>query len=57
LLFVVSAQRSTVDIISPDTASIIDNVSLPLVQPIGVAANTNYLAVADRSAGLIVVSR
>jgi len=56
-LFVVSVDRSIVDIINPITETVVESLSLPLQQAVGVAANDTHIAVADRSAGLIIAVR
>ena len=56
-LFVVSVTRNTVDTINPITETIVDSITLPLQQPIGIAANPTHIAIADRSAGLIIATR
>jgi len=56
-LFVVAVELDTVDIINPVSEEDVDTIALPLRQPIGVAASTTHIAVADRVAGLIVVTR
>jgi len=56
-LFVVAVELDTVDIINPVSEEVVDTIALPLRQPIGVAASTTHIAVADRVAGLIVVTR
>jgi len=56
-LFVVSVDRNIVDIVSPITEMVVDSITLPLLQAVGVAANLTHIAVADRSAGLIIAVR
>ena len=56
-LFVVSVDRSIVDTVDPITETVIESLSLPLQQAVGVAANLTHIAVADRSAGLIIAVR
>jgi len=56
-LFVVGVEQSTVDTLNPITEEVVDTISLPLEQPVGVAASTTHIAVADRVAGLVVVTR
>ena len=56
-LFVVSVERSIVDTVNPITETVVDSLSLPLQQAVGVAANDTHIAVADRSAGLIIAVR
>jgi len=56
-LFVVSVNRDTVDIIDPISATVMETITLPLQQPVGVAASATHIAVADRSIGLVVFQR
>lgn len=56
-LFVVGVGRSSVDIINPDTETVVNEIDLALQQAIGVAASATHIVVADRAAGLIVVQR
>ena len=56
-LFVVAVERSSVDIISPDSETVTETIDLPLQQPTGIAASATHIAVADRTAGLIIVQR
>jgi len=56
-LFVVGVSRSIVDTINPTTETVVDSLNLPLVQPVGIAASETHIAVADRSAGLVIVTR
>ena len=56
-LFVVSLERSSVDIISPVTETVVETLSLPLQQPTGIAATATHIAVADRTSGLIIMQR
>ena len=56
-LFVVGVDVSTVDIVNPITDTVVDTLELPLQQPVGIAASETHLAIADRSAGLIIVTR
>ncbi len=56
-LFVVSVDRSIVDIVNPTTEMVVGSLTLPLQQAVGVAANNTHIAVADRSAGLIIAIR
>lgn len=56
-LFVVGVGRSFVDTVNPITETVVDSISLPLQQPIGIAVSTTHIAVADRSAGLIIARR
>jgi len=56
-LFVVSVDRDIVDIVNPITETIVESFTLPLQQAVGVAANLTHIAVADRSAGLIIAVR
>ena len=56
-LFVVGVELNTVDTINPITEEVVQTITLPLQQPIGVAASTTHIAVADRVAGLIVTTR
>lgn len=56
-LFVVGVELSTVDTIDPISEAVVDTISLPLQQPVGIAASATHIAVADRSAGLIVTTR
>ena len=53
----VSVDRSIVDTVDPITETVIESLSLPLQQAVGVAANLTHIAVADRSAGLIIAVR
>ena len=56
-LFVVGVELSTVDTINPITDSVVDTLNLPLQQPVDIAASETHLAIADRSVGLVVVTR
>jgi len=56
-LFVVSVDRTFVDTVNPITETVVDSLNLPLQQAVGVAANDTHIAVADRSAGLIIAVR
>ena len=56
-LFVVAVENSFVDIISPDTETVVDTLSLPLQQATGIAASATHIAVADRTSGLIIMQR
>jgi len=56
-LFVVGVSRNIVDMVNPVTDTVVDSFTLPLQQPIGVAANATHIAIADRSAGLIIATR
>ena len=56
-LFVVGVDLSTVDTINPISEAVVDTISLPLQQPIGIAASETHIAVADRSVGLVVTTR
>lgn len=56
-LFVVGVTETTIDVIDPATNTIVNQISAPLEQPIGVAASDTHIAVADRSVGLIVIPR
>ncbi len=56
-LFVVGVEHSNLDFIDPSTQTVVESLLLPLLQPVGVAASATHLAVADRTAGLIVVRR
>ena len=56
-LFVVGVTLTTVDTINPTTETVVETINLPLQQPVGIAASTTHLAVADRVAGLIVTTR
>ena len=56
-LFVVAVERSSVDIISPNSETVTETIDLPLQQPTGIAASATHIAVADRTAGLIIVQR
>ena len=56
-LFVVGVDRTIIDTVNPVTETVVDSFSLPLRQAVGVAANDSHIAVADRSAGLIIVTR
>ena len=56
-LFVVALERSSVDIISPVTETVVETLSLPLQQPTGIAASATHIAVADRTSGLIIMQR
>ena len=56
-LFIIGPTNNDVDVIDPDTNTIVDSIDAALVQSTGVAANNNHIAVADRSDGLIVITR
>lgn len=56
-LFVVGVEYGFVDVINTITETVIDSISLPTQQPIGVAASATHILVADRSAGLIAIRR
>lgn len=56
-LFVVGVELDTVDTLNPITEEIVETIVLPLQQPVGVAASTTHIAVADRVSGLVVSSR
>ena len=56
-LFIVGANENSVDVISPITESVTSTISLPLQQPVGIAASSTHIAIADRSVGLIVTIR
>ena len=52
-----AVSRSIVDILDPVTEAVVESLDLPLLQPVGIAASETHIAVADRTAGLVVVSR
>ena len=56
-LVVVAVNRNIVDIINPITETVVNSISLPLQQPTGIAASSTHIAVADRTAGLIIATR
>jgi len=56
-LFVVGVTETTIDVIDPANNTIVDQINAPLEQPIGVVASETHIAVADRSVGLIVITR
>lgn len=56
-LFVVSVSRTSVDTINPITETVVNSTSLPLQQPIGIAVSSTHIAVADRTAGLVIAMR
>lgn len=56
-LFVVGVSRNTVDVINPITEAVVDTLTMPLQQPVGIAASASHLVIADRAAGLIVTRR
>ncbi len=57
LLFIIGASNTDVDIIDPTTDTVTNSINAELVQPTGIAANTTHIAVADRTDGLIVITR
>lgn len=57
LLFVVGVTETTVDIIDPIDNTISNQISANLEQPIGVAASETHIVIADRSVGLVVITR
>ena len=56
-LFVVGVELNTIDTINPISEVVVDTITLPLQQPVGIAASATHFAVADRTAGLIVTTR
>lgn len=56
-LFVVGVDQSTVETIDPISEAVINTINLPLQQPVGIAASTTHIAIADRTTGLIVTTR
>ena len=57
LLFVVGVTETRVDIIDPLDNSIVDQIEAELELAIGVAASNTHIAIADRSDGLIIITR
>lgn len=59
VLFVVGLTNDTVDIIDPAAGSVTGSLSpdQPLLAPVGVAASLTFVAVADRTNGLVLISR
>jgi len=56
-LFVVGVDQNDVDILNPVTGFVAGTVSAQLQQPVGIAASATHLAVADRTAGLVIITR
>lgn len=59
MLFVVGAAHNAVDIIDPQTLSVVGSLTppTPFGQPVGVAASATHVAVADRQNGLVIIER
>lgn len=57
LLFVVGVTESNVTIIDPADNTVVDQIPAALEQAISVAASDTHIAVADRSVGLIIITR
>lgn len=57
LLFVIGLTESRVDIIDPAMGAVTDTIDASLTQPTGVAANATHIIVADRTEGLVVITR
>ena len=56
-LFVVGASNDAVDIIDPTSASVTQTIGDSLQTPTGVAASSTHIAIADRTDGLILITR
>ena len=58
-LFVVGASNNTVDVIDLASSTVIDGLvpTEGLAQPVGVAASSTHLVVADRTNGLLIITR
>ena len=53
----VSVDLDVVATISPITDTVVEALTLPLQEPIGIAVSTSHMAIADRTVGLVIVAR
>ncbi|AXT19902.1 hypothetical protein D7030_01925 [Flavobacteriaceae bacterium AU392] len=56
-LFVIGLTNDDVDIIDPSTATVTGSLQATLTQPTGVAASLTHIAIADRTEGLVIITR
>lgn len=56
-LFVIGLTNDDVDIIDPSTATVTGSLQANLTQPTGVAASLTHIAIADRTEGLVIITR
>jgi hypothetical protein len=58
-LFVVGVANGTVDVIDPVSSNVMESLEPTggLVQPVGVAASSTHVVVADRTNGLLIIAR
>jgi len=57
LLFVVGVTQPNIDVFNPVSNTVVDQIPASLEQAIGIAASEGYIAVADRTLGLVVLER